>query len=153
MTSGAAPRLSFAGTNRPYTEQGFWLSLLYAVLGGMADALGIEAGDINGVIRPVKLGSEIGQEVVIFDDVPGGAGHSLRLQNQDELREVFCSAARRVSTCQCDASASCYRCLKSYRNQFCHDLLVRENSCAVFGRVSRGGNPGAGRRSAISLPR
>ena len=78
-----AARLMFFGTNEPYTAREFWLSLLYALLGGMSDALGIEDGDINGVIRPIDLGSRVvGQEVVIFDAVPGGAGHALRLEGQ-----------------------------------------------------------------------
>jgi hypothetical protein len=121
-----AARLSFTATNQPYEERGFWLGLLYALLGGMADALGIEPNDINGVIRPINLGGEVSQEVVVFDDVPGGAGHALRLENQDELLEVLRAAHARAAHCQCDPSASCYTCLRSYRNQFCHDLLVRK---------------------------
>ena len=31
----SAARLAFAGTGRPYTDQAFWQSLMYAVLGGM----------------------------------------------------------------------------------------------------------------------
>jgi hypothetical protein len=54
-----ATRLTFSGTNQTYTQQEFWLSLLYALLGGMADALGIEANDINGVIRPIDLGGSV----------------------------------------------------------------------------------------------
>ena len=120
-----AARLSLAGTNHAFDDRVFWLSLLYAMLGGMADALGIEAGDINGVIRPIGSGSEIIQEVVIFDDVPGGAGHALRLQDEGELLSVLRAAHARVANCTCDTAASCYTCLRSYRNQFCHDLLAR----------------------------
>ena len=90
-----AARLMFFGANESYTERGFWLSLLYALLGGMSDALGIEDGDINGVIRPIDLASGVvGQEVVVFDDVPGGAGHSLRLEGEGELLDVL-----RAATC------------------------------------------------------
>ena len=31
----------------------------------------------------------------------------------------------RVANCACGESAACYACLRSYRNQFCHDLLAR----------------------------
>jgi hypothetical protein len=121
-----AARLMFFGTNESYTARDFWLSLLYALLGGMSDALGIEDGDINGVIRPIDLGSGVvGQEVVIFDDVPGGAGHSLRLEGEGELLEVLRAAHARVANCACGESAACYACLRSYRNQYCHDLLAR----------------------------
>jgi hypothetical protein len=120
-----ATRLTFSGTNQTYTQQEFWLSLLYALLGGMADALGIEANDINGVIRPIDLSGRVAQEVVIFDDVPGGAGHALRLDNPDELLDVLRAAHARVANCRCGESASCYGCLRSFRNQYCHDQLSR----------------------------
>ena len=120
-----AARLTFSGQNRDYADQPFWLSLLYSILGGMADSLGIDANDINGVIRPIDLGGVVAQEVVIFDDVPGGAGHALRLESQDELLQVLQAAHSRVANCTCDETASCYTCLRSYKNQFCHDQLAR----------------------------
>ncbi len=125
---GCAARLTFGGTGRGYDDQSFWMSLLHSLLGGMTDALGIEPGDINGVIRPIRQdGGEIVQEVVLFDDVPGGAGHVQRLEDQSELLAVLEAALARVADCGgCSPTASCYRCLRSYRNQFAHDLLVRQ---------------------------
>jgi hypothetical protein len=126
----------FFGTNEAYTARGFWLSLLYALLGGMSDALGIEEGDINGVIRPIDHGGGVvGQEVVIFDDVPGGAGHALRLEGEGELLDVLRNARNRVANCACGESAACYACLRSYRNQFCHDLLARGPVADYLGRL------------------
>jgi Lhr-like helicase len=130
-----AARLAFAGTDQSYEERGFWLSLLYALLGGMADALGIEANDLNGVIRPVNAAGTVVQEVVVFDDVPGGAGHALRLESEDELRQVLRAAHARVAHCTCGASAACYSCLRSYQNQFCHDLLARGPVADYLGRL------------------
>ena len=122
----SAARLSFSGSKQAYTDQSFWLSLLFAILGGMAEALGIDAADINGVIRPIESGGgDIGQELVIFDDVPGGAGHSLRLEGAEELQRVLEAARTRVANCTCGETASCYACLRSYRNQFCHESLAR----------------------------
>ncbi|MDB5308650.1 MAG: box helicase [Gemmataceae bacterium] len=121
----SAARLSFSGTGWAYTDHPLWQSLMYAVLGGMSDALGIDANDINGVIRPVGSGVAVDQEVVIFDDVPGGAGHALRLQGSDELVRVLKAAHARVANCACGETTSCYTCLRSYRNQFCHDALLR----------------------------
>jgi len=134
---GCAARLSFGGTGRDYDDQSFWMSLLYALLGGMSDALGIEGQDINGVIRPIRLpDGGITQEIVLFDDVPGGAGHVQRLEDQEELIAVLEAAHARVAHCGgCDATASCYRCLRSYRNQFCHDLLVREPASEYLERL------------------
>ena len=45
----------FHETNRNFTDSGFWPSLMYAVLAGMSDALGIEETDIDGVINPVSF--------------------------------------------------------------------------------------------------
>ena len=130
-----AARLTFDGTQQPYGARGFWVSLLYALLGGMADALGVEASDINGVIRPIDRGTTPSQEVVIFDDVPGGAGHALRLENEDDFLKVLQAAHARVAHCQCDETASCYTCLRSYRNQFCHDQLARGSVADYLGRL------------------
>jgi hypothetical protein len=64
----------------------------------MADALAIDPSDINGVIRPVSAGGAVVQEVVIFDDVPGGAGHALRLEGGDELTKVLTRQSRKRIT-------------------------------------------------------
>ncbi len=131
----SAARLTFSGTGWDYTDQSFWQSLMYAVLGGMADALCIDPGDINGVIRPVSAGAAVAQEVVIFDDVPGGAGHALRLEGRDELIRVLEAAHARVANCTCGETTSCYTCLRSYRNQFCHEVLARGPVADYLGRL------------------
>ncbi len=123
----SAARLRFTGVDRATTGQGFWLSLMYAILGGMTDALHIDHGDIDGVIRPEPEGGGILQEVVIFDNVPGGAGHALRLENRDDLILALEAALDRVQNCpnQCGDDSSCYGCLRHFRNQFLHDQLAR----------------------------
>jgi hypothetical protein len=123
---GTATRLEFGDTGYDYTDHGFWLSLMYALIGGMTDALGIERMDIDGVIRPVAAGGQAIQELVLYDSVPGGAGHVKRLLNQNELPLVLQAAYQRVAKCSgCGEDAACYRCLREYRNQYYHDLLER----------------------------
>jgi hypothetical protein len=104
----------------------------------MSDALGIEMNDIDGVIRPISTGDKVDQEIVLYDSVPGGAGHVLRLRNQDELVRVLEHALARVANCKCDPSASCYGCLRHYRNQYCHDLLVRQLPATYLVRLLDG---------------
>ena len=119
-------RLLFHHTEKDFTDSSFWLSLLYALLVGMNEALNIEEKDIDGVISPVSLGGgSPTQEVVIFDNVPGGAGHVEYLADEDYLRATLRAAYGRVSRCICAPDTSCYGCLRSYHNQFCHDLLSR----------------------------
>ncbi len=120
-------RLMFHETKRNFTDTGFWLSLMYAILAGMTDALGIEETDIDGVISPVSFrDGEPAQELVLFDNVPGGAGHIDALARESDLRLVLEAAYRRVATCtRCSEDAACYACLRRYGNQYCHDLLAR----------------------------
>jgi hypothetical protein len=130
---GSAARLLFEGTGFEYGEHSFWQSLLYALLGGMSEALSIELGDIDGIIRPVASQGSVVQEVVLFDNVPGGAGHVKRLESQEDLVATLEAAFRRVENCNCGRDASCYRCLRNYRNQYSHDLLMRGQVAEYLG--------------------
>ena len=49
-----------------------------------------------------------------------------RLEEEGMLLECLLAAKNRVSgECGCSRSASCYGCLRSYRNQFAHRHLKR----------------------------
>jgi hypothetical protein len=122
---GSACRLVFHGTGHDFTGHGFWLSLMYGLLNGMSDALDIERHDIDGVIRSVRVGATPAQEIVLFDNVPGGAGHVNRLRNEEDLLAVVKAAYNRVAYCSCGDDVSCYKCLRGFGNQFCHDILNR----------------------------
>ncbi len=98
----------------------FWLSLKYALLQGAGRALQIERTDIDGVLFPEPLGQDWRQSIVLFDNVPGGAGHVKRIQ--DEISQVV-AAALEIVDCKCEKS--CYRCLREYSNQWEHHLLDR----------------------------
>lgn len=67
--------------------------------------------------------------LVLFDDVPGGAGHVRRIaRNKDILISVLKAAQAKLERCECGGeqrNTSCYGCLQNYRNQFCHDELER----------------------------
>jgi ATP-dependent helicase YprA (DUF1998 family) len=99
----------------------FWLSLKYAFLHGASRALQIERKDIDGVLFPEPSGQNWRQSIVLYDNVPGGAGHVKRIQ--DEIAQVI-AAALEIVDCSCEKS--CYRCLQEYANQWEHHLLDRE---------------------------
>jgi len=103
------------------TEEGFWFSLLYAILEGTSQALGIRRQDLDGCLYPYE--GKIA--LVLFDNVPGGAGHVKRMMDGENLHEVFKSAFNRVKNCTCGPETSCYGCLRNYQNQFCHEQLKR----------------------------
>ncbi|GAB4413672.1 MAG: DEAD/DEAH box helicase [Anaerolineae bacterium] len=142
----------------PPEDMSFWLSLMYALIQGASRALQIERRDLDGVLSPRRL--EYGrweQTIVLYDDVPGGAGHVKRIQ--EEFVMVLREAIRVANCTDCAPETSCYHCLRDYSNQVYHSQLQR-------GKVSRFLEalhadlvpadtpvPGSGRVAAINLPR
>lgn len=110
-------------------DDAFWTSLKYALLHGASQALQIERKDIDGVLFPEKTGQTWRQTIVLYDNVPGGAGHVKLIKDKIDL--VVESALEIVN---CDCEKSCYRCLQEYGNQWEHHLLDRK-PVATFLRV------------------
>lgn len=108
-------------TDKSVNDEGFWFSLLYALLEGASQALGIRRQDLDGCLYAYegKLA------LVLFDNVPGGAGHVKRIMEDQNLYEVLKATKDRVKNCTCGLETSCYGCLRNYQNQFCHELLKR----------------------------
>jgi hypothetical protein len=109
-------------------DRGFWLSLLYALLEGISEALDIDRQDLDGCLYPYA-GDPSTPALVLFDDVPGGAGHVQRIaRSETRLRRVIEVTLANLERCECGGEqrdTSCYGCLRNYRNQFCHDELKR----------------------------
>jgi len=121
-------QIRFEGCGEQESE--FWYSLLYALLEGASKALDIERNDLDGCLFPYARNPKM-PALILFDDVPGGAGHVQRIA-QDETGETVKSVLRaaydRMKNCSCGGdggNASCYGCLRNYRNQFCHEQLNR----------------------------
>jgi hypothetical protein len=88
--------------------------------------LEIEPGELMAEYRP-SLTPE-GQEgrkaeIFLYDTLPGGAGFSNLLV--DRGVELCERALQLLKTCPEDCDASCYRCLRSFKNKFEHILLDR----------------------------
>lgn len=113
--------LRFAGPLASRSDYELWLSLLYALLEGASEALGIRRDDLDGTLY--RYGVDIAPALVLFDNVPGGAGHVRRIA--DELVPIFQAALKRVADCECGEETSCYECLRNFRNQPYHDQLRR----------------------------
>lgn len=110
-------------------EPGFWLSALYALLEGTSKVLNVRRQDLDGCLFPHR-GRAAAPAMILFDDVPGGAGHVRRLG--EHLHDAIAEAIERVDgQCECGGGrgglgdTSCYGCLRNYRNQFCHNDLRR----------------------------
>ena len=98
-------------------------SVAYAVLLGSAARLHVPNTDLNVTITG-GAHADSGAAIVLYDNVPGGAGLVEQLEDEVLFRAVLKTASERVAgPCGCDSS--CYGCLRSYRNQFAHPHLNR----------------------------
>ena len=113
------------------TVHGEWdaYSVAYAVLLGAADTLEVPDTDLNVTITG---GDQPGKSaVVLYDNVPGGAGLVAQLEDEGVFADVLQAASERVQgNCGCDSS--CYGCLRSYRNQFAHAHLDRTQALRIL---------------------
>ena len=114
------------------SDQATMLSVMYALLNSFANELNIERRDIKACLTYKITNGKMEHKIIIYDAVPGGAGHSRRLvtEDGDVLKAVIKRAITLLNTCEC--SPSCYRCLRSYENQKIHEILDRENALAFL---------------------
>lgn len=105
-------------------------SMLYALLEGVR-ALDIERDEVNGTLH---FADRVTPSIVLFDIVPGGAGHAQRMAHS--LPELFTAAFERVRECECGEETSCYNCLRSYSNQIFHEVLSRRAAQSVLGPLT-----------------
>jgi hypothetical protein len=88
--------------------------------------LDLEAGEIQAEFRPALNGrgsDGLETEIYLYDTLPGGAGF---VRQVSELRrELLQKAMVILDKCPEGCDSSCYRCLRSYKNKFDHQLLDR----------------------------
>ena len=99
------------------------ISCLYALLEGISAGLEIDRNDIDGI---VEMDPELmTYDLLLFDNVPGGAGHVRRLMNKEAFKISLETALSKVSQNCCDENTSCYNCLRNFRNQHYHEMMKR----------------------------
>ena len=109
-------------------------SVAYAVLLGSAVALDVPDTDLNATIAGGENPGEAA--IVLYDNVPGGAGLVAQLDREGVFAKVLRKALARVQgNCGCDSS--CYGCLRSYRNQFAHPHLNRKRAFEILASGAR----------------
>ncbi|GAB6395605.1 MAG: DEAD/DEAH box helicase [Bacteroidales bacterium] len=108
------------------------LSVMYALLNSFANELNIERRDIKACLTYKKTSGKMEHNIIIYDAIPGGAGHSRRLVTEDGnvLKTVINRAIKLLESCECEPS--CYRCLRNYENQKIHEILNREKALAFL---------------------
>ena len=88
--------------------------------------LEIETGELMAEYRPALTPagrSGLEAEVFLYDTLPGGAGFSSQLAGRGS--ELFQRALTCLKICPENCDASCYRCLRSFKNKFEHGRLDR----------------------------
>ena len=106
------------------------------------ELLQVEGGEVMAEYRPAltpegKMGSEA--EVFLYDTLAGGAGFS-RLA-ADFGQELLEKALSVLKSCKEGCDASCYRCLRSYKNKFEHSLLDRHTGAELLEYLAFGTMP------------
>lgn len=115
--------LRFDGPLAYNPDYNLWWSVLFALLEGASQALGIRRDDLDGTLYR-HYGSPV-PALVLFDNVPGGAGHVHRVVTVAEMVPTFEAALERVAGCECGEETSCSECLRNFRNQPYYDQLQR----------------------------
>jgi hypothetical protein len=114
----------------------FGLSLAYALVEGVAEVLDVPSADINATVAYKDLSVP---PIILYDNVPGGAGLVARLEREEILKACLQAALRKVGgACGCSPTTSCYGCLRNYRNQFAHPHLARGPVAAYLQSLLRG---------------
>ena len=95
--------------------------------------LQLEANELQAEYRPAltpagRDGREA--EIYLYDTLPGGAGFARQVGRLGLT--VFKDALRVLQTCPENCDRSCYRCLRSYKNKFEHDLLDRHVGASLL---------------------
>lgn len=104
--------------------------------------LQIETGEILAEYRPALNDSGAAGtlvEVFLYDTLAGGAGFSPQMIPRTE--ELFKTALSILENCPEQCDASCYRCLRSFRNKLDHSLLDRHVGAQLLRHVLEGTLP------------
>jgi hypothetical protein len=115
---------SFCLVVRPASNCQSRESLGYALHRGLCRVLQIDLNEVGVSFRRADGG---GDEIVLYDKAPGGAG--LVKEARQRWGEIVGEARRIVSECKCkpgsNGECACYDCLKDFSNQTHHKILSR----------------------------
>ena len=104
--------------------------------------LELDSNELQAEYRPAltdpgREGREA--EIYLYDTLPGGAGFAERVGRLGST--VFEEALRILEGCPEACDRSCYRCLRSYKNKFEHDLLDRHLGAGLLRYLIYGNFP------------
>lgn len=121
----AAPQLPTSATSaeRTAAREGVARSITEAIRLAAAELHNLPERELSATFR----WKNSGLEVVIYDDISGGAGYVSKINRDTQLSEVFTKAAKLLD-CIAKCERSCSKCLRSYSNQAYWDDFRREEA-------------------------
>ena len=117
-------------------------TLSEAITTAACGELGLEAQELQAEYRPALTAAGrqgLEAEIYLYDTLPGGAGFSRRVG--DLGLPLFEAALQLLDGCPDSCDRSCYRCLRSYKNKFEHDLLDRRLGASLLRFLLSGESP------------
>lgn len=108
-------------------------TLCEAIASAACQSLELEAAELEAEYRPAltplgHLGQEA--EIYLYDTLPGGAGFSRRAGSLGSV--LFTKALAILESCPENCDASCYRCLRGFKNKLEHSLLDRHIAAGLL---------------------
>lgn len=102
----------------------------YSLLESLSKIASIKRDDLDIIVKPFKSNMSI----FIFDNVPGGAGHTYKVYDFDDekILKWFDNSFKIVKNCDCGEDSTCFKCLQTRSNQRFHDMLERKWAIEFF---------------------
>lgn len=122
--------------NRLEAAENYPITLRNALVLGANLVLQTQEDEIAGFERKVSRDHDDQQQIILYDDVPGGAGYVERLSRL--LPEAAAAVLERLEQCAC--VDSCYRCLRTYYNQLEHRQLDKRLVIDVLHQLAESAN-------------
>lgn len=121
--------LAFRLDSHLHGELEDWEAVMWALFTAAAQILEVPETELGGTIYRNEAKDV---SVMIYDDVPGGAGHARQLNDQiGEL--VRCAYTVVDGHCGCGEDACCYGCIANYYNQVKQPKLSRGTAKRILG--------------------
>lgn len=106
-------------------------STLTALINGITSELQIDFNDINGTL--VRDG--LSYAFIVYDTTYGGSGNVKQLLDDAKLLKILKISLSSVSNDCCSEDVSCTNCLRNYRNDRRHEILIRGEAKKIIGNI------------------
>ncbi len=123
--------LTFTLPDSYQLDEDAWTSVMWALFTAATNLLELPEMELGATMRSDGAG---GMEVMIYDNVPGGAGHAEQLFGM--VKELILEAYKVVDGhCGCGGETCCYGCIANYHNQNVQARLSRQAAKDLLGAL------------------